>query len=126
MTEQELPQRVRVIESHVTNDPNPVRFRTGDSIGVGHRDQVWKAYIWGTDAAGRSGWVPDEYLEIDRDSHQATALRDYDSTELTVGRKEILEVLDEVGGWYLCRTQTGMSGWVPSSSVEPVEAVQQS
>ena len=65
MTEQRLPQRVRVIESHVTSDPNPVRFRTGDTVGVGHHDQVWKAYVWGTDAAGRSGWVPDEYLEID-------------------------------------------------------------
>ena len=51
--------------------------------------------------------------------HQAVALRDYDATELSVGRKELLEVLDEVGGWYLCRTQTGMSGWVPCSCVEP-------
>ncbi len=52
---------------------------------------------------------------------RAVALRDYDSTELSVGRKQILEVLDEVGGWYLCRTETGMSGWVPGTSVEPVE-----
>jgi Variant SH3 domain len=126
MTEQELPQRVRVIESHVTSDPNPVRFRAGDTVGVGHHDQVWKAYVWGTDQAGRSGWVPDVYLKIGPDGHQATALRDYDSTELTVGRKEILEVLDEVGGWYLCRTESGMSGWVPSTCVEPAPAVTQS
>lgn len=126
MTEQESPQRVRVIESHVTSDPNPVRFRAGDTVGVGRHDQVWKQYVWGTDAAGRSGWVPEEYLEISPDGQQSTALRDYDSTELSVGRKETLDVLDEVGGWYLCRTQSGMSGWVPSTSVVPVEPIRQS
>ena len=30
-------------------------------------------------------------------------------------------MLDEVGGWYLCRTESGMSGWIPSTSVQPVE-----
>ena len=125
MTEQELPQRVRVIEPHVTNDPNPVRFRAGDT----HRRRTSRpgleGYIWATDAGGplRLGArrVPGDH----RDDARPSALRDYDSTELTVGRKEILEVLDEAGGWYLCRTQSGHSGWVPSTSVEPVEAVQQ-
>ncbi len=115
----DVPERVRVTEPYVTSDPNPVRFRAGDTIGVGHHDQVWTAYVWATDQAGRSGWVPDEYLEM-TGANQAVALRDYDATELSVGRKEILDVLDEVGGWYLCRTQSGISGWVPSSSVEPL------
>jgi hypothetical protein len=126
MADLKLPQRVKVIESHVTSDPNPIRFRAGDTLGVGHHDQVWQKYVWGTDQAGRSGWVPEEYLEIDADGHQATAVCDYDSTELTVGRKEVLDVLGEVGGWYLCRTQSGMSGWVPGSSVEPLEPAAQS
>jgi hypothetical protein len=121
MTEPGLPQRVRVVEPHVTNDPDPVRFRAGDTIGVGRHDRVWTDYVWGTDQAGRSGWAPDSYLEVSGDGRTATALRDYDSTELTIGRNHVLEVLDEVGGWYLCRTESGVSGWVPSSSVEPVE-----
>ncbi len=118
----ELPERVRVTEPHVTSDPNPVRFRTGDTLGTGHRDRVWTEYVWATDSAGRSGWVPSSYLEIDERRHVAVALRDYDATELTVGREEVLEVLDEVGGWLLCRTPTGISGWVPGTSVEPVAA----
>ena len=28
MTEAQLPRRVRVIEPHVTNDPNPIRFQS--------------------------------------------------------------------------------------------------
>ena len=121
MTEVRLPQRVRVVEAHVTSDPNPIRFREGDTLGVGHHDQVWKDYVWGTDQAGRSGWVPDAYLDPAADGCTAVALRDYDSTELTVGRRQVLDVLDEVGGWYLCRTASGASGWVPGTSVEPVE-----
>lgn len=121
MTEVELPHKVRVVEAHVTNDPNPVRFRTGDTLGIGHHDQVWTQYVWATDQAGRSGWVPESYLEVQPGGQTAVALRDYDSTELTVGRKQVLEVLGEAGGWYLCRTETGASGWVPGTSVEPVE-----
>jgi hypothetical protein len=117
----ERPRKVRVVEAHVTSDPNPIRFREGDTLGIGHHDQVWKDYVWGTDQAGRSGWVPDSYLEVGADAHTAVARRDYDSTELTVGRKQVLEVLDEAGGWFLCRTEQGASGWVPSTSVEPVE-----
>jgi hypothetical protein len=121
VSDQALPRRVRVVETHVTSDLNPIRFRAGDTLGVGHHDQIWTEYVWGTDQAKRSGWVPDSYLEISPDGETAVALHDYDSTELSVGRKQILEVLDEVGGWYLCRTETGMSGWVPGSSVEPVQ-----
>ena len=126
MTEQELPQRVRVIESHVTSDPNPVRFRAGDTRRRGAPRPGLEEVRLGHRRGGPLGLGAEEYLEIAPGAHQATALRDYDSTELTVGRKEILDVLDEVGGWYLCRTQSGMSGWVPSTSVEPVEPVQQS
>jgi hypothetical protein len=114
----ELPQHMRVVAPHVTSDPNPVRFRTGDTIGVGHHDQQWTAYVWATDQAGRAGWVPDEYLEM-CGAHEATALCDYDATELTVARGEVLEVLDEAGGWYLCRSRSGISGWVPGNTVEP-------
>lgn len=114
----ELPQKLRVIDTHVTNDPNPVRFRAGDVLGVGHRDQQWRDYVWCTDQAGRAGWVPDAYLEMTGE-REAVARRAYDATELTVARGEILDVLDEIGGWYLCRTATGLSGWVPSTVVEP-------
>jgi len=121
VTNGDLPRKVRVVEAHVTSDPNPIRFRAGDTLGIGRHDQVWTAYVWGTDQAGRSGWVPDAYLQPGPDGCTAVARRDYDSTELSVGRKEVLEVLDEVGGWYLCRTAQGASGWVPGTSVEPLE-----
>ncbi len=113
-----LPQRVRVVTPRVASDPNPVRLRAGDTIGVGHHNRQWTAYVWGTDQAGRAGWVPDAYIEM-TGAHEGTALRDYDATELTVSKGELLEVLDEAGGWWLCRTSTGHSGWVPGNVVDP-------
>jgi hypothetical protein len=114
----ELPERVRVVAAHVTSASDPVRFRTGDTLGVGHHDQQWTAYVWCTDPAGHAGWVPDAYIEM-TGAHEGTALRDYDARELTVSKKEFLDVLDEAGGWFLCRNSTGHVGWVPGDVVEP-------
>lgn len=115
-----VPKRVRVKEPHITNIPDPVRFVTGETLGVGHRDQVWTSYVWCTDQAGRAGWVPDSYFEM-TGPHEARALRDYDATELTVLRGEVLDVLEEAGGWLHCRTSAGLVGWVPSDKVEPAD-----
>ena len=114
----ETPQRVRVVRSHISSVPDPVRFVTGDALSIGHHDQQWRSYVWCTDQSGHAGWVPDFYLEM-TGAHEATALRDYDATELTVAKGEVLDVLDEAGGWYLCRSESEISGWVPSDCVEP-------
>jgi len=114
----ELPQRVRVVRAHVTSEPNPVRFASGEALNIGHHDQQWRSYVWCTDQSGHAGWVPDFYLEM-TGAHEAIALRDYDATELTVGSDELLDVLDEAGGWLRCRTSIGHEGWVPGDNVEP-------
>ena len=111
-------QRVRVTRAHVTNAGDPVRFAAGDALEIGHRDRQWTSYVWCTDQSGHAGWVPDSYIEMTGE-HEATALRDYDATELTVGEDEELEVIEEAGGWLLCRTGLGIIGWVPADRVEP-------
>jgi hypothetical protein len=115
----ETPSRVRVVESHVTSSEDTVHFHTGDVLGVGHHDQQWTSYVWCMDQHGHAGWVPDFYIEMTGE-HEATALRDYDATELTVGRGEELDVLEEAGGWLRCRTGSGTEGWIPASCVAPV------
>jgi uncharacterized protein YgiM (DUF1202 family) len=113
----EQPRHVRVAAPYVSSVTDPVRFSEGEPVGVGRRDQQWTSYVWGTDEAGRSGWVPDAYLKK-TGPDEAVALRDYDATELTVARGEQLEVLDEEGGWLLCRPAAGLTGWVPSDHLE--------
>jgi hypothetical protein len=63
---------------------------------VGKRDQQWQPYLWCTDPSGHTGWVPESYLKMTGE-REAVALRSYDATELTIGRGEELEVLDEAG-----------------------------
>jgi len=106
---------VRVIQPHVTSDPTPVRFTTGEVLSLGHHDQQWTTYVWCTDQSGHAGWVPDSHLEV-TGKNEAVALRDYDATELTVSKGE---VLDEAGGWLRCRTSSGLEGWLPGDGVEP-------
>lgn len=114
-----FPKTVRVVRSHITSVPDPVRFVAGDVLGVGHHDQQRRSYVWCTDESGHAGWVPAFYLEM-TGAHEATALRDYDATELTVGPGELLDVLEEAGGRLRCRTSSGHEGWVPDDNVEPV------
>lgn len=116
----EPPHHVRVVTSYLSSAPEPVRFRTGEAVVVGRHDQQWTSYVWGTDQAGRAGWVPEEYLRMTGPA-EAVALRDYDATELTVAQGERLEVLDEAGGWLFCRTVAGLTGWVPSDHVEALD-----
>ncbi len=111
------PRHVRVTATYVSSTTDPVRFRAGEVVAVGRRDQQWTSYVWGTDQAGRAGWVPEEYLETTA-AGEAVALRDYDATELTVGHGEHLDVLDEAGGWLLCRTDAGIVGWVPADHTQ--------
>jgi len=108
---------MRVTTAYVSAVTDPVRFHMGETVSVGRRDQQWTAYVWGTDQRGRAGWVPEEYLQM-TGPHEATALRDYDATELTVGHGERLEVVEESGGWLRCRTAAGLVGWVPSDHLE--------
>ena len=111
-------QRVRVMRlARHDSDPDPVRFVTGEVLSIGHHDQQWRTFVWCTDQSGHAGWVPDS-LEM-TGAAEATALRDYDATELTVSKGEILEVLEEVGGWVFCRTPPD----APAGSVTPLRSL---
>ncbi len=112
------PTRVHVIRAHISSDPDPVRFVPGDVLSVGQHDQQWRSYVWCTDRSGHAGWVPDSYLEMSG-AHEATGLRAYDATELTVGPGELLDMLEEAGGWLRCRSSSGHEGCVPGDIVEP-------
>ena len=53
-------------------------------------------------------------------AHDAVARRAYDSTHLTVGAGETLDVLEQVGDYLLCRTAAGVQGWVRTACVEEI------
>jgi hypothetical protein len=111
--------RVRATQAYLNNDRNPLRLKTGDMITVGHRDGVWTGYVWGCDDSGHAAWVPEEFLER-RGEREAALRRNYDSADLTVVKGDELDVLAEAGGWCLCSTSAGVTGWLPEEILEPM------
>jgi hypothetical protein len=75
-----------------------------------HADWIW---VWGENAAGKSGWMPRPLLRIE--GSQGVALEDYDAHELTVAAGERVNAQREACGWAWCVADGGRSGWVPLS-----------
>ena len=99
----------------------PIRFAQGEIISVGHRGQQWTACCRCTAQDGERGLVPESCLEQTGPT-EAVAGRDYDGTELTVAREEVVDVPDDEGGWMLCRTSRGVVGWLLGASCKLPEA----
>jgi hypothetical protein len=108
--------RVRVTTACTREQVQEIRVHTGDDLAVGHRNQQHPAFVWCATEDGHHGWVPEEYLRM-TGNQSAVALRDYDSTHLTVAEGDILEVRAQVGDYLLCRTASGVEGWVPVACV---------
>jgi SH3 domain len=112
---------VRVSESRPRDHVRNLSVRVGDVIGVGHRNQQYPELRWCTPERGHSGWMAESYFEYTSPT-EAVVLRDYDASQLTVFEGEELDVLDQVGEWWLCRNGHGIQGWVPQRILEGVGA----
>ncbi len=102
--------------AHQTVYPTPIRFRNGDSVKVGRRDDEFPGWIWTTIESGDSGWAPAILLQVADES--ALAVSDYDSTELATKAGEKLVIRDEISGWAWATNQRGDAGWVPVSGLQ--------
>ena len=111
--------RVRVTAARASEHVQEIRFRVGDSLAVGRRNQQHPAFVSCTTEDGHCGSVPEEYIEM-VGTADAVARRDYDSTHLTATAGELLGVLEQVGDFLLCQNAGGAHGWVPASSVEEI------
>ena len=110
------PFSVRVITPYQSSFPDPLQLPAGLRVAVTDKKTHYEGWLWCTDPAGKSGWVPQSYLA--RRGGSAVLLRDYDATELTVQFGEELLVSEEESGWYWCRAADGRRGWVPAEHVE--------
>lgn len=115
-----MTDRVIVVTPHVSNYPDPVRFRRGERVRVGAPDRNHPGWIRVRDAKGRSGWAPEKFLDSIGDG-LAIALEDYDATELDVVAGERLNVHRLVSGWYWVSDAHGRTGWVPAQAIRPLQ-----
>lgn len=120
MTSQPQHRRVRVATPCTREQIQEISVHAGDIVSVGHRNQQHPAFVWCATEDGHHGWVPEEYLRLE-DEHNGAALRDYDSTHLTVVPGERLDVLEQVDDYLLCRNAAGAQGWVLASCVHELE-----
>lgn len=105
-----------VVIAHRANYANPIRFKAGEKVIVGKRDEEYPGWIWTTLASGNSGWAPEELLSMSGAS--AVALADYDATELTTEAGERVRVVFEMLEWAWIRNSAGREGWVPLNTLQ--------
>jgi hypothetical protein len=111
-----FPKTVRVARSCVSVHIDDVRFRDGDALVVGHRNQQFPEFVWCATEDGHHGWAPETFIEMTGRA-SAVALRDYDAAHLTVSAGESLTAREQVGVWLRCRNAQGLEGWVPVECV---------
>jgi SH3 domain len=112
---------VRVTTSRARDHIENIRFRTGDDLVVGHRNQQYLEFVWCATEDGHAGWVPEMRLRMTGPG-EALATSDYDAAQLTVVKDEILDVLERTDSWWRCRNANGIEGWVPITILTAVPA----
>lgn len=118
----ESTTRVRVTTSRARDHIENIRFRVGDDLVVGHRNQQYPEFVWCAAEDGHAGWVPETRIQR-TGPRDAIATRDYDAAQLTVVKEEILDVLEHTDNWWRCRNAGGVEGWVPATILTAVSAV---
>ena len=98
--------------------PDPLVVSAGEEVTVGREDTEWVGWLWCTNAAGKSGWVPKQYIEPADAADKGKMLMDYTAAELPVQTGDVLTLHDEEGGWYWATNAAGDHGWVPVTHVE--------
>ncbi len=101
----------KVIQDYQAQYPDPITMRADEPITPGRRDPEWPGWVWCTDIRGKSGWVPESY--IDQQGGAGRALKDYSAVELTVNAGEELVLGTLESGWYWATNSAHESGWVP-------------
>jgi len=111
---------VRVINDYQAPFPDPIQVDQGDVVTLDLQKKTnIPGWVWCSDESGRSGWVPEAYLEIQGKTGKLFC--NYDAIELTVGIGDILTVQNEESDFYWVTDRDGGQGWVPVSHVEPYE-----
>ena len=106
-----MPHTYRVTKPHQSPGPEPWIVRQGERLSFERRETEWPGWIWCTDVSGKSGWVPENWVDIEGDS--CVMKRDYVATELSVDVGEVLTPEFEESGWAWATKEGGESGWVP-------------
>jgi uncharacterized protein YgiM (DUF1202 family) len=111
-----LMRKARVVQGHRSNYPEPLKLKVGEVLTLEDREAEYSGWLWCIDSSGKSGWVPENYVEVLGPSIKMK--RDYDATELSIKEGAEVTVYCEESGWVWCKTGDGKHGWLPLKNVE--------
>jgi len=106
----------RVFKSHDPGMVTPLIVHEGHTLNFDRRPTPWAGWLWCWEPDGRSGWVPEDWVEVHGDVCVMT--RDYDASELTVLPGDRLKKILVQAGWLLSLSPAGETGWVPLENLE--------
>jgi len=110
----------RVIADYRAPYADPIVVSVGDEISIDSSKKTDLAgWVWCANRAGKSGWVPETYIERQGDLGYMRC--DYNAIELTIRVGERLTVHKAESGFLWVTNQAGQDGWVPSTHVEVYE-----
>ncbi|MFW9877210.1 MAG: SH3 domain-containing protein [Candidatus Thorarchaeota archaeon] len=112
-------KKCRVIEGYNSPYTDPLLFKKNEVVSIGEKESEWFGWIWCTNNAGKSRWVPENYIEIHR--NRGKLKKDYNAVELNVKTGEELTIKEEEAEWYWVINQEGKNGWVPIKHVQLIE-----
>ncbi|OLP52098.1 SH3 domain-containing protein [Allorhizobium taibaishanense] len=111
-----------VIKDHKATYPDPIAFKAGDIVTLSGRTDIWDGHtwLWAQGPDGKVGWIPDSFLSSSDGTTRA--VRQYQATELTCRKGDILLVIEEAHGWAWCKADNNQQGWVPLQNLSPIES----
>lgn len=109
----------RVLADYEVIDPHPLRLRSGQPVQPLRMDPRWPGWVWiQTDQPPQSGWIPAAYL-LDPAASTTVCQRDFDGTDLSARRGDILTAIHNEAGWIFARHPDGRTGWFPLFNLKP-------
>jgi Variant SH3 domain/SH3 domain len=108
--------QARLVRAYATRHADPIAFAAGEAVVVGARDEEWPEFWWATDPRGRSGWVHRRFIAGTEGTTRA--MQDYDARELDAAEGDIIELIEEAGGWWWSVDAHGRRGWLPARDLE--------
>jgi hypothetical protein len=113
-----IVMKYRVIKPHTASYTEVITARAGDRLAFERRPSEWPGWIWCIAPDGKTGWVPESWVEIEGNACRLRS--DYSTAELTVNAGEIVEGDIIESGWAWVKNQNGEWGWVPMVCLELV------
>ena len=111
-----MSRYARVVQAHNHSCPDSVSGKEGDVFLLGGLHSAeYPDFVWATAADNRCGWIPKAFLQQDGDFGRL--VRDYNAREVVVDMGEVVEILEEIGGWLWIATDDGLEGWIPAKSI---------